>query len=197
MGFSCRTCGSTQVFHNCREVLQRPKALATEPVSTPCKPAIAVARPILQQPVHVTSPAAAPAKPVLTEPPTPPPDESEALAICEPQQSLVPIPRCERADCERHGIKQLWGFDFCKREAICKKRLKGNLLCLECYCELRDLIAEHIPAPPAKPGGYTLARTRKLKTVDKSAAVTIAWCRGDLLRAAKVFRGSAVRVPRQ
>ncbi len=195
MGFSCRTCGSTQVFHNCREVLDKAKTLATEPASTARNSLIVSARPILQQPVHVTSPA--PAKPVIDKLSHTPSVDTKALAVCEPPQTIVTLPSCERPGCKRHGTKQLFGFDFTKGESVYKKRLKGNLLCLECYCELRDLIAEHIPAPGrSKPGGYVLARTRKLKTVEKSVGVTIAWCRGDLLRAAKVFRGSASRVSR-
>lgn len=59
---------------------------------------------------------------------------------------------------------------------------------MECYTKMRDAIIEYIPAPPQKPGGYLVVRTRQQVTVPRDQAITIAWCHGRLLRAHALLR---------
>ena len=89
--------------------------------------------------------------------------------------------------------RHLSGFDYVNDQRV---SLRGDRLCETCYVEMRDEIAEHIPMPPGRPGGYIVARSRHLKTVDKGTGITIAWCRGDLCRAVRVHRSKSARVAR-
>ena len=68
------------------------------------------------------------------------------------------------------------------------QRVKGDQLCLSCYEELKNVVADHIPCPPGWPAGYYVARLRKRKHVDAATAVTLLWCHGQLIRAAALKR---------
>lgn len=61
-------------------------------------------------------------------------------------------------------------------------------LCRPCFDDLLDAIREYIPAPgkPAplnKPGGMLMARWAKLRRIPREHAVTVLYCRGELIRA--------------
>jgi hypothetical protein len=65
----------------------------------------------------------------------------------------------------------------------------GDRLCVSCYEELKDVVADHIPCPPGWPPGYYVARLRTRKHVYPATAVTLLWCHGRLVRAAALKRG--------
>ena len=79
-----------------------------------------------------------------------------------------------------HGLRSIDGRT---------QRVKGDRLCLSCYGELKDVVADHIPCPPGWPPGYYVARLRTRKHVDPATAVTLLWCHGRLVRAAALKRG--------
>lgn len=102
--------------------------------------------------------------------------------------------KCDASECTSSAKRFLRGFDTAADGTRIKRT--GNALCEECYMKCKLHIEDAIPMPPGRPGGYLVARTRHLKTVERKIGVAIAWCRGDLLRAVELYDSSSSRVVR-
>ena len=127
--------------------------------------------------------------PLPTMPPSPPsppppvaaktsfaPHEQQPVKCTPPKRKL-----CDSPECTSSAKRFLRGFDIAadgtriKRmgDALCERSVIGVFV----KCKLH--IEDAIPMPPGRPGGYLVARTRQLKTVERKIGVAIAWCRGD------------------
>ena len=104
---------------------------------------------------------------------------------CTPPTCKLPTIKCEGSDCPHEAAKTLHGLRYIDGRT---QRVKGDRLCVSCYEELKDVVADHIPCPPGWPPGYYVARLRTRKHVDPATAVTLLWCHGRLVRAAALKR---------
>ena len=101
---------------------------------------------------------------------------------------------CDAPGCGTEAERTLRGFDDDPDGR--RIRRQGDALCNVCYLKHKLHIEDAIPMPPQRPGGYLVARTRQLKTVERRVGVAIAWCRGDLLRAVELYDCASHRVVR-
>jgi hypothetical protein len=116
--------------------------------------------------VPVDSLPLAPDPPSLSDVSMPPPYTSKQKQLC---QSCNAVP---------HTVA---------RRGIHDGRIHDRL-CKECFDELVDSIREHIPAPGKvaplhKPGRMLMARWLQLRRIPRQYAVTVLYCKGELVRA--------------
>lgn len=158
MPYRCKTCGSLQVYHHC--IVVHP--LAAAPTSE------------VKQDLPVATPPKPSSKP------------SDALVnnVHVAESPLLPCssPLCDNK-CGQRAEKTLRGL---RRRNGRTVRVNGDSLCMQCYEQLKDVVKDHIPCPPGWPGGYYVARMHSHKKVKPDVAITLLWCHGRLLRAAKL-----------
>ena len=164
--YTCRDCGSTSVYHRCC-----PRVVAQQTT------AVVLAVPVQQLSYSHQANA-----------PTPPPPASMAPQLNDKTSNhqVCDVVNCTNAvDRARRGLR--WNNAQNKTTWV-----RGDNLCAACFAELRDLLAEYIPVPPGKPGGYLIAQARKTKRVPKDRAISLLWCHGRLIEARRVLeRGHA------
>ena len=88
--------------------------------------------------------------------------------------------------------KQLIGVRYIRNRIV---RTHGDRLCEPCYDRLLHKVADFYPRPGfSRPKGQIVIRARDLKTIDRTAAITLACCFGHICRAAELVDSSALRV---
>ena len=108
----------------------------------------------------------------------------------EATTKVLPTLCCDVKLCSNAAEKRVRGIEWDSTRFV---RRKGDHLCMECYAHFKDALEEYIPMPPRTPGGMLIIRSKRLKTVDKSTAISIAWCKGNLCQAMRILASSRPR----
>lgn len=166
MPYRCKTCGSLQVYHHC--VVLHPLAAAS-PANE-----------------NVVTPPLPPPPPPSTQ--LSPPITNVVVDVAKPEP-LPFSPLCDN-QCGCEVEKTLRGL---RRKNGMTVRVDGDSLCMPCYEQLKDVVEEHIPCPPGWPAGYYVARLHGHKKVSPAVAITLLWCRGWLIKAARLKSKGRVR----
>jgi hypothetical protein len=182
--YVCRTCGSSKVFHHCvapRAVTIK-KAIASR-LSLPQKAAV----PFYSTTRREQNDILAPERDV-----SPASDITKVAVVgrerlCARNATPYSTKMSDMCDnCDSPHSKTMKGINITDDEVL---RVEGDKLCLECYGELSDEVADFIPRPGfSKPAGQFVGRSRHLKLVSVDHAITLAWCYGRLRRAVQLKR---------